>query len=79
MIEKNIKSNVGRRIFGTGVFSLTSTSVVTAQSIAPYLPMFQEKLLYATLSLVVFFVIRPKIRSRVSYVLFLTSEGGEEK
>lgn len=79
MIEKNIKSNVGRRIFGTVVLSLTSTSVVTAQSIAPYLSVYQEKLLYITLSLVVFFVIRYKIRSRVSYVIFPTGEGGEEK
>jgi len=79
MMEKNIKSNVGRGIFEAVVFSLTSTSVVAAQSIAPYLPMFQEKLLYITLSLVVFFVIRYKIRSRVSYVIFPTGEGGEEK
>jgi len=79
MIEKNIKSNVGRKIFGAVVLSLTSTSVITAQSIAPYLPVYQEKLLYITLSLVVFFVIRYKIRSRVSYVIFPTGEGGEEK
>ena len=68
-MEKNIIPHSNKRkLFEAVVFSLTSTSVVTAKSLTAYLSLFQEKLLYVTISFLFFFVLGHKIYSRVSYV-----------
>jgi hypothetical protein len=80
MMKENMKSCVGRvGIFRAGVFSLLSTSTAIGESITQYQTLFQEKLIYITLSLVFFFLIHHKIRSRVSYAFSTTGEGGEEE
>jgi len=78
-MKENIKSRVGRAgIFGAGVFPLLSTSTAIGKSINQYQTLVQDKLIYITLSLVFFFLIHHKIRSRVSYAFSTTGEGGEE-
>jgi uncharacterized membrane protein YcaP (DUF421 family) len=54
---------------------LLSISSAAAKSITYYQTIFQEKLLYITLSLVFFFIMYHKIRSRVSYAFFNNRRG----
>jgi hypothetical protein len=75
-MKENMKSHVGSAgIFRAGVFSLLSTSTAIGESITQYQTLFQEKLIYITLSLVFFFLIHHKIRSRVSYVFLKNRRG----
>lgn len=75
-MEKTIKSNQRKKKrFEAVVFPMMSTTVLTANSITPYLSLFQEKLLYITIGLVFLLVIHHKIRSRVSYT-FVTNRRG---
>jgi hypothetical protein len=80
MMKENMKYHVVRAgILWAGVFSLLSTSTAIAKSITQYQTLFQEKFIYITLSLVFFFLIHHKIRSRVFYAFLTTGEGGEKK
>jgi hypothetical protein len=75
-MKENIVYGVRRReILDAVVFPMMSTSIVTAKSLTLYLSLFQEKLLYVTLSLLFFFIISHKIRSRVSYVFCNNKRG----
>jgi uncharacterized membrane protein len=75
-MKENMKYHVVRAgILGAGVFSLLSTSTTIGESITQYQTLFQEKLIYITLSLVFFFLIYHKIRSRVSYVFSKNRRG----
>lgn len=79
-MEKIFKPNPGSwRSFEAVVFLKLSTSVVTAYSITPHLSLFQEKLLYITISLVFFFVMQHTICSRVSYVFAKNRRGRWKK
>jgi hypothetical protein len=75
MMKKNKIRGIKIGIFGAVVFSLLSTSTAIAKSIIQYQTMIQEKLIYITLSLVFFFLIYHKIRSRVSYAFFNNRRG----
>jgi hypothetical protein len=78
MMKENMKSLVRRAGSSkAGVFSFLSTSTAIGESIAQYQTLFQEKLIYITLSLVFFFLLQHKVRSRVSYAFSTTGEGGE--
>ena len=78
-MKKNKIRGIKIGIFGAVVFSFLSTSTAMAKSITQYQTMIQEKLIYITLSLVFFFLVYHKIRSRVSYAFLTTGEGGEEE
>jgi bacteriorhodopsin len=67
-----------KNLFEAVVFSLMSTSVVTSKSLTAYLSLFQEKLLYVTISFLFFLIVCHKICSRVSYA-FYTQQAREVK
>ncbi len=75
MMKKNKIRGIKIGIFGAVVFSLLTTSTANARSIIQYQTMIQEKFIYITLSLVFFFLIYHKIRSRVSYAFFDNRRG----
>jgi multidrug transporter EmrE-like cation transporter len=58
-----------KNLFKAAVFSMTSTSVVTAKSLTAHLSIFQEKLLYVAISFLFFLIVCHKICSRVSYAI----------
>jgi hypothetical protein len=70
-MKKNMKSCIARiGIFVAIVFLLVFTPAVTANSILDHQTLFQEKLLIIAVSLMFFFIIYHKIRSRVSCAFF---------